>query len=287
MTDTTLTKLFVGGLSWDTKSDTLHAHFSQYGPILEAVVLIDKQTGRSKGYGFVTFAEQGAAQLACATPNPTIDGRRANCNLAALGAKTKVQNYSMGQIRRKDWEDKSFGMMGNMMPMYGQGLMQGQHDIMNLSQLTPPVGASGMIGGMSGDVYFAGKMQNMEPHLNFTYGDSKQSLSHSANDLDFGLHLGHGLASQGYENFYPQASFHGFHSEQQMPFNMQLGSNGLGFHRQMNSNAFENLSFPSQNVSKSAALNQGYSPYFTGSNLVPLNPQDLSLNSTLQTARLN
>lgn len=69
-----MTKLFVGGLSWDTKSDTLHQYFSQFGPILEAVVLVDKQTGRSKGYGFVTFVDAQAAQMATANPNPTIDG---------------------------------------------------------------------------------------------------------------------------------------------------------------------------------------------------------------------
>ena len=46
------------GLSWDTKSDSLHRHFAQYGEILEAVVLMDKATGRSKGYGFVRVFER-------------------------------------------------------------------------------------------------------------------------------------------------------------------------------------------------------------------------------------
>lgn len=53
--DTTLTKVFVGGLAWETPSDKLRGHFERYGEILEAVVITDKATGRSKGYGFVSF----------------------------------------------------------------------------------------------------------------------------------------------------------------------------------------------------------------------------------------
>lgn len=52
--DTTLTKVFVGGLAWETQSETLRRHFEQYGDILEAVVITDKNTARSKGYGFVS-----------------------------------------------------------------------------------------------------------------------------------------------------------------------------------------------------------------------------------------
>lgn len=52
--DTTYTKVFVGGLAWETKSETLGRFFDQFGDILEAVVITDKITGRSKGYGFVS-----------------------------------------------------------------------------------------------------------------------------------------------------------------------------------------------------------------------------------------
>ncbi|XP_074589443.1 uncharacterized protein LOC141845278 [Curcuma longa] len=85
--DTTFTKIFVGGLAWETKSDTMRKYFEQFGEILEAVVITDKATGRSKGYGFVTFKEAAAAVKACVDPAPVIDGRRANCNLASIGAK--------------------------------------------------------------------------------------------------------------------------------------------------------------------------------------------------------
>ncbi|GMI80630.1 ABA-regulated RNA-binding protein 1 [Hibiscus trionum] len=85
--DTTLTKVFVGGLAWETPREALKEHFEKFGEILEAVIISDKLTGRSKGYGFVTFKDSEAAKKACEDPNPIINGRRANCNLASLGAR--------------------------------------------------------------------------------------------------------------------------------------------------------------------------------------------------------
>lgn len=52
--DTTLTKVFVGGLAWETQKEVMKEHFEKYGEILEAVIISDKATGRSKGYGFVS-----------------------------------------------------------------------------------------------------------------------------------------------------------------------------------------------------------------------------------------
>ncbi|XP_051139265.1 uncharacterized protein LOC127257043 isoform X2 [Andrographis paniculata] len=85
--DTTYTKVFVGGLAWETQKDTMRKYFEQFGEILEAVVITDKITGRSKGYGFVTFRDPDAAMRACVDAAPVIDGRRANCNLASLGVQ--------------------------------------------------------------------------------------------------------------------------------------------------------------------------------------------------------
>ncbi|MBA0846671.1 hypothetical protein Goshw_005430 [Gossypium schwendimanii] len=100
--DTTFTKIFVGGLAWETQRDTMKRYFEQFGEIIEAVVITDKNTGRSKGYGFVTFKDPDAAMRACQNPSPTIDGRRANCNLASLGAqKTRppTSQHGAGRFR--------------------------------------------------------------------------------------------------------------------------------------------------------------------------------------------
>ncbi|KAG6585799.1 putative RNA-binding protein ARP1, partial [Cucurbita argyrosperma subsp. sororia] len=91
--DTTYTKVFVGGLAWETQNDTMRHYFEQFGEILEAVVITDKNTGRSKGYGFVTFQDPESARRACSDPTPIIDGRRANCNLASLGRPRPPISY--------------------------------------------------------------------------------------------------------------------------------------------------------------------------------------------------
>ncbi|XP_039676850.1 RNA-binding protein 24 [Perca fluviatilis] len=83
--DTTYTKIFVGGLPYHTTDSSLRKYFEVFGEIEEAVVITDRQTGKSRGYGFVSYRPG-----ACKDPNPIIDGRKANVNLAYLGAKPRV-----------------------------------------------------------------------------------------------------------------------------------------------------------------------------------------------------
>lgn len=92
--DTTYTKVFVGGLAWETQRDAMRKYFEQFGEILEAVIITDRVTGRSKGYGFVTFKDAESARQACLDSSPIIDGRRANCNLASLGQKHRQRPQS-------------------------------------------------------------------------------------------------------------------------------------------------------------------------------------------------
>lgn len=92
--DTTFTKIFVGGLPYHTTDKSLRQFFESFGDIEEAVVITDRQTGKSRGYGFVTMVDREAAERAVKEANPIIDGRKANVNLAYLGAKPRgnVQN---------------------------------------------------------------------------------------------------------------------------------------------------------------------------------------------------
>ncbi|KAE8681102.1 UBP1-associated protein 2C [Hibiscus syriacus] len=78
-------KLFIRGLGWDTTTDGLRSHFSVYGELEEAVVILDKTTGKSKGYGFITFKHVDGAFLALKEPSKKIDGRVTVTQLAAGG----------------------------------------------------------------------------------------------------------------------------------------------------------------------------------------------------------
>lgn len=88
--DTTFTKIFVGGLPYHTTDESLSQFFQKFGNIEEAVVINDRQTGKSRGYGFVTMGTKEAAEAAVLDPNPIIDGRKANVNLAYLGVKSRI-----------------------------------------------------------------------------------------------------------------------------------------------------------------------------------------------------
>jgi len=69
-------KLFVGSLSWGTNDEALREAFAPHGEISEAVVITDRDTGRSRGFGFVTFEDDEAADQAVAALNGTeLDGR--------------------------------------------------------------------------------------------------------------------------------------------------------------------------------------------------------------------
>ncbi|XP_063054574.1 RNA-binding protein 24-like [Engraulis encrasicolus] len=100
--DTTFTKIFVGGLPYHTTDSSLRKYFEVFGEIDEAVVITDRQTGKSRGYGFVTMGDRASADRACKDPNPIIDGRKANVNLAYLGAKPRIMqpgfSFGMPQI---------------------------------------------------------------------------------------------------------------------------------------------------------------------------------------------
>jgi hypothetical protein len=52
--DTQFTKIFVGGLPYHTTDQSLREYFDKFGDIEEAVVITDRQTGKSRGYGFVS-----------------------------------------------------------------------------------------------------------------------------------------------------------------------------------------------------------------------------------------
>jgi len=78
-------KIFVGNLPWSIKTDQLRDLFSQFGEIVEATVIEDRQTGRSKGFGFVTFKTTEAVEAAVAEMHEKeVDGRNIVVNKARI-----------------------------------------------------------------------------------------------------------------------------------------------------------------------------------------------------------
>jgi cold-inducible RNA-binding protein len=70
-------RLFVGSLAWGTTDQTLKSHFEQAGAVESAAVIMDKMSGRSKGFGFVEMAGDADAEAAISKLNGSeLDGRK-------------------------------------------------------------------------------------------------------------------------------------------------------------------------------------------------------------------
>lgn len=76
-------KLFVGGLSWGTDDQGLRVAFERFGEVIEAKVITDRDTNRSRGFGFVSFTDATAGKDAMAEMDgATLDGRTIRVNEA-------------------------------------------------------------------------------------------------------------------------------------------------------------------------------------------------------------
>lgn len=76
-------KIFVGNLNYATRDDGLRAAFAQYGEVAEATVILDRETQRSRGFGFVEMPDSNAANEAIRSLNgQEIDGRAVTVNEA-------------------------------------------------------------------------------------------------------------------------------------------------------------------------------------------------------------
>jgi len=76
-------KLYIGNLSWGTTTEDLKAHFEQFGGVSDAIVITDRQSGRSRGFGFVTMDSDGEGNKAMEECNGVeLDGRAIKCSEA-------------------------------------------------------------------------------------------------------------------------------------------------------------------------------------------------------------
>lgn len=75
-------KIFVGGVSQDTSSDEVKAYFNQFGKVEETVMLMDQQTKRHRGFGFVTFENEDVVDRVCEIHFHTIKNKKVECKKA-------------------------------------------------------------------------------------------------------------------------------------------------------------------------------------------------------------
>ncbi|OPL11993.1 MAG: RNA-binding protein [Firmicutes bacterium ML8_F2] len=93
-------KLYVGGLSYDTTEDSLKEAFSKAGAVDSAIIITDKMSGRSKGFGFVEMSSEDEAQKAIEMWNgKEFEGRNLTVNEARPMRERPQGDFSGGNSR--------------------------------------------------------------------------------------------------------------------------------------------------------------------------------------------
>ncbi|KAK1309431.1 hypothetical protein QJS10_CPA09g00480 [Acorus calamus] len=83
-------KIFVHGLGWETNSEGLRSAFAAYGEIEDCNVVVDRATGKSRGYGFLLFRHRRSVVAALRESQKRIDGRMTSSQLASAGPPTQA-----------------------------------------------------------------------------------------------------------------------------------------------------------------------------------------------------
>ncbi|KAG5458323.1 MAG: putative glycine-rich RNA-binding protein 2, mitochondrial precursor, partial [Olpidium bornovanus] len=97
-------KLFIGGLAWSTDSASLRSAFEPFGDVEDAVVINDRETGRSRGFGFVTFSSlEGAEKAIEMMHDQNLHGRTIRVDHASGGGYARGGGFSSGGFQRTSY----------------------------------------------------------------------------------------------------------------------------------------------------------------------------------------
>ncbi|KAK3330349.1 hypothetical protein B0H66DRAFT_597888 [Apodospora peruviana] len=170
-----MSKLFIGGLAWHTEEGTLREKFEEFGAVEEAVVVKDRDTGRSRGFGFVRYTNTDDAEKAItAMNNIEFDGRTIRVDKASDSGPR-----GGGERRGGGFGGGGRGGYGGQM---GGGPMQGmayggapqQPYGMQANNMYQPYGARGYAPQASPGGYAAPPPQGWPQAAPYGYGDPSQ-----------------------------------------------------------------------------------------------------------------
>jgi len=109
-------KIFVGGLSPKVDNSVLYEHFSTYGEVVDSIVMMDAETGNSRGFGFVTFSDPRAVEELMKSPKFDLCGKMVECKRARplsttnRGGKGGGARSFRGGGRPRDYGERFYGV---------------------------------------------------------------------------------------------------------------------------------------------------------------------------------
>lgn len=155
-------KIFVGGLAPSVNNASLREFFTQFGTVVDAHVMLDRETSRNKGFGFVTFEDASGIDHAMQAPNLILDGRPV-CALSALNSGlADIVEYRQVEIKRaqpkhvrdqqsynNDWQRPIGSFMSHDAQSSKYKHNVGPGPASNGMGNANPMGGMGMAGGMN------------------------------------------------------------------------------------------------------------------------------------------
>lgn len=93
-------KLFIGGIAWATTEVGLRQAFERFGRVMQTTIVMDRETGQSKGFGFVEFENEGSARRAQEAMNGAVlDGRNLRVEIAVDKPKSWERSPRSDDVR--------------------------------------------------------------------------------------------------------------------------------------------------------------------------------------------
>jgi heterogeneous nuclear ribonucleoprotein A1/A3 len=94
-------KVFIGGLSWETTSDSLRYYFEKFGELSDVALMANKRTGQPRGFGFVSYKDEAAVDIVLAQPSHNIDGRTVDVKRAVPRSQAPANTSGGGRQESK------------------------------------------------------------------------------------------------------------------------------------------------------------------------------------------
>ncbi|CAN6477185.1 unnamed protein product [Victoria cruziana] len=177
-------KLFIGGLSYGTDDSSLREAFSSYGEVVEARVILDRETGRSRGFGFVSFtSSEEAASAISGMDGKDLHGRmiRVNYAMDRSGGFRGGGGYGGGGYGGRGGGNYGGGSYGEVGVAGGGG---GAAAPDNYASGSSSFGGSDSYGGSAGGSYSSQNVSNDVPEASAFDEDVGEPLEGNSRDDD-------------------------------------------------------------------------------------------------------